>query len=67
MSHKRKMGLYRLKLLVVTDQLLDTPVYQELIFTDEHKETRGGSRISGKGVHMYKGVGVRFADFLSFS
>ena len=26
----------------------------------------GGSRISGKGVHMYKGVGVRFADFISF-
>ena len=25
---------------------------------------RGGSRISGKGVHMYKGVGVRFADFI---
>ena len=24
---------------------------------------RGGSRISGKGVHMYKGVWVRFADF----
>ena len=24
------------------------------------------TRISGKGVHMYKGVGVRFADFLSF-
>ena len=28
--------------------------------------TRGGSRISGKGAHMYKGVGVRFADFISF-
>ena len=27
---------------------------------------RGGYRISGKGVHMYKGVGVRFADFTSF-
>ena len=27
---------------------------------------RGGSRISGKGVHMYKGVGVRLADFISF-
>ena len=26
----------------------------------------GGSRISGKGDHMYKGVGLRFADFLSF-
>ena len=25
-----------------------------------------GSRIHGKGVHMYKGVGVRIADFISF-
>ena len=29
-------------------------------------KNRGGSRISGKGVHMYKGEGVRFADFISF-
>ena len=37
--------------------------------------TKGRSRISGKGVHMYKGVcvwggggggGVRFADFISY-
>ena len=27
---------------------------------------RGGSRVSGKGVRIYKGVGVRFADFISF-
>ena len=27
---------------------------------------RGGSRISVKGVHMYKDVVVRFADFISF-
>ena len=27
---------------------------------------RGRSRISRKGIHMYKGVGVRFADFISF-
>ena len=26
---------------------------------------RGGSRISGKGVRMCKGMGVRFADFIS--
>ena len=26
---------------------------------------RGGSWISGHGVHMYKGVGVRFAYFIS--
>ena len=28
---------------------------------------RGGSRISGKGVHIYKGEGVRFADFTHVS
>ena len=27
---------------------------------------RGGSRISGKGGHIYKGVGVCFADFILF-
>ena len=26
---------------------------------------RGVSRISGKGLHMFKSVGVRFADFKS--
>ena len=28
---------------------------------------QGGSRISEKGVRMYKGMGVRFADFSHFS
>ena len=28
--------------------------------------SRGVSRISGKGVHMYKGVGDRFANLISF-
>ena len=28
---------------------------------------RGGSRISVKGVYMYKGVGYAFADLISFS
>ena len=28
---------------------------------------RDRSRISGKGVQMYKGVGVRFADFIALS
>ena len=28
---------------------------------------RGGSRISGKRVHIYKGVGFHFPDFISFS
>ena len=27
---------------------------------------RGRSKISGKGVCIYKGMGVRFADFISF-
>ena len=27
---------------------------------------KGGSRISGKGVHIYKGAWVRFADVISF-
>ena len=27
---------------------------------------RGGFRVFGKGVHMYKVVGVRFADFIYF-
>ena len=26
----------------------------------------GGSRISGKGVHVYKDVAVHFTDFISF-
>ena len=29
-------------------------------------EDRGGSSVSGKGGRMYKGVGVRFADFIRF-
>ena len=29
-------------------------------------QCKGGSRISGKGVKMCKGGGVRFADFSSF-
>ena len=28
---------------------------------------RGGLRSSGKGVHVYEGVGVRFADLTNFS
>ena len=33
---------------------------------DKCPNTRGGSRISGKGGRMYKGMGVCFADFISF-
>ena len=32
-------------------------------FMSQH---RCGSRVSGKAVHMYKGLGVCFADFISF-
>ena len=27
---------------------------------------RGGSRNSDKSVHMYRGVGIRFVDFVSY-
>ena len=27
-------------------------------------QVKGGPRISGKGFHMYEGMGVRFADFI---
>ena len=27
---------------------------------------RGGSRITGKGVYMFNGVGIRFADVIVF-
>ena len=30
-------------------------------------DLRDGSRVSRKGVHMYRGWGVRFADFISMS
>ena len=33
---------------------------------DRSRLCRDGSRISGKGIHMYKGMGVGFADFISF-
>ena len=36
------------------------------IYAVRFKRDRGGSRLSGKGVHMYKGVGVRFAYFKTF-
>ena len=29
-----------------------------LVNSADHKHRGGGSRISGKGVHMYKGVGI---------
>ena len=37
-----------------------------IILLRERESYRGGSRVSENGVHMYKGVGVRFADFIFF-
>ena len=38
------------------------------VLSETSEAGRGGSRISEKGgwVHIYKGVGVRLADFISF-
>ena len=47
-------------MFIVTD-LVTLSVLQYVI-----KMSGGGSRISGKGVHIYKSVGVRFVDFISF-
>ena len=48
--------------------LIDSPSYitVKLNFSMYSFFFRGGSRISGKKVHTYKGVWVRFADFISF-
>ena len=43
-----------------------TLLINKSVVSDIHN-IRGGSRIYGKWVHIYKGVGVRFADFISFS
>ena len=52
------------------DNLLKCYKYERflLLFISQQScvEDRGGSRNSGNEVHMYKGVGVRFADFISF-
>ena len=40
------------------------PFKGSLANCEDEDEIRGWSRISEKGVHMYKGVGVPFADFL---
>ena len=68
-------------LLICTHLLLSTSTYnkQKYVFplddprlertlsdvTDGY-DIRGGSRISGNGVDVYKGVRVRFVDFISF-
>ena len=43
--------------------------YTERVYICQFRDaqiSRGGSRISGMGVHLYKGVVDRFADFISF-
>ena len=57
-------------LLLVIGSLIDQndltrPSYI-VIRTTIMRKPRGGSRISGKGVHIYKGVQVHFADFTPF-
>ena len=50
---------------VLTHCIVET-LKSALTNSEDPDETRGGSRISGKGVHMFKGVGVHFADLISF-
>ena len=51
---------------------IDDPAYKILLRTfvshtnEAMAQPRGRSRISGKGVHMFKGVGARFPDFILF-
>ena len=44
---------------ILITQILDASMYMYLL-----KESRGGSRISGKGVRIFKGIGVRLAEFI---
>ena len=45
-----------------SDQPWHPPMFIR-VFVVSPMDSRGGPRISRKGAHMYKGVGVRFADF----
>ena len=58
------MGRFR-----VGDRSLDPSPFEnhKLLYVSlEMLGTRGRSRISGKGVYNNKGVGIRFAYFISF-
>ena len=57
--------IYRIHLFYL---ILYVQVETEALFAIFHAtdKCRGGSRISGKGVLMYKDMVVRFADFISF-
>ena len=48
---------------IMTLELLESP---ELDYIDFWCIYRGISRISGKDVHIYKGMGLVFSDFISF-
>ena len=57
------------KLFPIKPYSLDCPFFTKitkLIVTLLVWCFRGGSRISVKGVHIYKGVGVRFVIFIHF-
>ena len=41
-------------------------LYFSMFFYSMISPFRGGSKISENWAHMYKGVGVRFSDFISF-
>ena len=47
---------------IMTHELQESPGLDYIHFWCIY---RGGYRISGKGVQMYKGKGVRFSDFIS--
>ena len=36
-----------------------------VLYANNVRDVMGGPRISGNGVHIIKGVGVCFADFIS--
>ena len=46
--------------------LVFVPSSKKQLLTMKTADHRGGSKISGKGVYMFKGVGVHFAGFISF-
>ena len=49
---------------IMTLELLES---NELNYIDFWCIYRGSSRILGKGVHMFKGAGIRFSDLSHFS
>ena len=64
------MDYYRVKIAVTGRSRYAIFRFQLLRVTAEGgsllQVSIGESRISGEGVHMYKGCGIRFADFHSF-